>query len=160
MAKRKRPVPGAQRRIVWRLYPDAHQHAQLCEQARMCADLWNALLQMIEARYSRAIARDGKHVSFHCAECARLSGSTAPVQVTIKLTNEYLVEQMVEPVARAVANAIETQEGKRASQPRLRLCPQHRLPSEFDLGNWISAPGHRAPPRSPCTACCPSSRYW
>lgn len=103
MAKRKRPINGVQRRIVWRLYPDAHQHEQLREQAMMCVDLWNALLQMIETRRSRAVARYGKGRVYHCADCAAASAF-----------------------------------GKE------RLCPFHRLPSEFDLGNWISAPGHRA----------------
>lgn len=105
MAKRKRPINGVQRRIVWRLYPDAHQHEQLREQAMMCADLWNALLEMIETRQSRAVARYGKGRVYHCAACAAAS----------------------------------------AAAGKERLCPDHRLPSEFDLGNWISAPGHRAP---------------
>lgn len=104
MAKRTRPIDGVQRRYAWRLYPTPAQAAQLREQAMMCADLWNALLEMIETRYSRAVQRHGRGVSFHCGACAALS-----------------------------------------SPGRVRLCERHRLPSEFDLGNWISDPAHRAP---------------
>lgn len=147
MAKRTRPIDGVQRRYMWRLYPDKHQAAQLHEQAAMCADLWNALLAMIETRYARALTRDGRHISFHCADCARLSGSTVdPLQCAVKLPPQYVVEQMVEPVALSIERAIEEHGRARASSgPRVRLCPAHKLPSEFDLGNWISEPGHRAP---------------
>jgi transposase len=64
----------------------------------MCADLWNALLEMVERRYQRGIQRHGKHVSFHCAECARMS----------------------------------------AENNKIILCEEHKLPSEFDMGYWIS----------------------
>lgn len=105
MAKRTRGIDGVNRRYVWRLYPTPAQAAQLREQAMMCADLWNALLEMIERRQSRAVARYGKGRVYHCAACAMASA---------------------------------------AAGGRERLCQQHKLPSEFDLGNWISAPAHRA----------------
>lgn len=103
MAKRTRSIDGVRRRYVWRLYPTPAQAAQLREQAQMCADLWNALLEMIETRYGRAVQRYGKSISYHCADCATRSESAG----------------------------------------RMMLCDQHRLPSEFDLGNWISVPGTR-----------------
>jgi hypothetical protein len=48
MAKRTRPVDGVNRRYTWRLYPLREQEEILWQQARMCADLWNALLEMCE----------------------------------------------------------------------------------------------------------------
>jgi putative transposase len=73
MAKRERPVIGVQRRYAWRLYPTPEQAEAMSEHARMCAQLWNALLEMCERRMGGGVQRRGKSVSFHCAECASLS---------------------------------------------------------------------------------------
>lgn len=97
MAKRTREVVGVQRRYTWRLYPSPEQAQALEEQARMCAALWNALLEMCERRVAVGVQRRGKAVTFHCADCASLSAG-----------------------------------GK------LVLCPEHKLPSEFDMGYWVS----------------------
>lgn len=75
MAKRVRPVIGVQRRYSWALYPTADQMASLSEQARMCASLWNALLEMCERRMGGGVQRRGRSVSFHCGECAGLSAN-------------------------------------------------------------------------------------
>ena len=93
MAKRSRKIEGVQRRYEWSLFPTAEQYAALDTQAQMCAELWNALLEMCETRFRRGV--QGR--SFHCAHCAALS------------------------------------EGR-----KIRLCDQHKLPSEFDMGYWIS----------------------
>ena len=97
MAKRTRPVIGVQRRYAWRLYPTPEQVEAMREHARMCAQLWNALLEMCERRNGRAVQRHGRAVSFHCGECAGLSDA-----------------------------------GK------IVLCDRHKLPSEFDMGYWVS----------------------
>jgi putative transposase len=75
MAKRERPVIGVQRRYAWRLYPTREQAEAMQEHVRMCASLWNALLEMCERRNSRAIQRHGQSVSFHCADCAEASAN-------------------------------------------------------------------------------------
>lgn len=62
-----------QRRYTWRLYPTEQQNAAYREQAAMCADLWNGLLEICEQRYGRAVQRYGKSVTFHCADCAAAS---------------------------------------------------------------------------------------
>lgn len=69
MAKRTRPIEGVQRRYIWKLYPTQEQDAAMRLQAGMCAQLWNALLEICEQRYRSAV--QGR--SFHCAECAALS---------------------------------------------------------------------------------------
>jgi putative transposase len=51
------------RRYTFKLYPNAAQAAALTEQARMCASLWNALLEMREAFYRRAKQRGDKKTS-------------------------------------------------------------------------------------------------
>jgi hypothetical protein len=61
------------RRYAWRLYPTPEQETIMLEQARMCAGLWNALLDMCERRMRGGVQRHGRSVSFHCAECARAS---------------------------------------------------------------------------------------
>jgi hypothetical protein len=99
MAKRKRPVDGEQRRYVWKLYPTREQEEVLREQCRLCADLWNALLDICLTRNQRGIQRRGKSISFHCSGCADASG------VAGKLT----------------------------------MCEAHKLPSEYDMGYWITA---------------------
>lgn len=99
MAKRVRPVVGVQRRYAWRLYPTPEQVEAMHEQTRMCATLWNALLEMCERRMGGGVQRRGRVVSFHCGECASLSAS---------------------------------------SSGKIVLCDDHRLPSEFDMGYWIS----------------------
>jgi len=98
MAKRTRPVEGFRRRYVWRLYLTKEQVEMLREQAGMCADLWNALLEICEERYRRAVQRNGASVSFHCAACSALS-----------------------------------------KPGKIRLCDDHRHPTEFDMGYWITA---------------------
>lgn len=95
--KRTRPVVGVQRRYAWRMYPTAEQAAAFIAQARMCAELWNALLEMCERRMARSVQRHKRSVSFHCDECARLS-----------------------------------------STGKIVLCEAHKMPSEFDMGYWIS----------------------
>jgi hypothetical protein len=98
MAKRERPVIGVLRRYSWRLYPTPPQAEAMNEHMRMCAQLWNALLEMCERRMGAGVQRRGKSVSFHCAECASLS-----------------------------------------TNGKIALCEDHKLPSEFDMGYWISA---------------------
>jgi hypothetical protein len=73
MAKRTRPTNGVNRRYSWRLYCTEHQDAILRAQGAMCAELWNALLDMCERRYQRAVQRHGSSISFHCAGCAHES---------------------------------------------------------------------------------------
>jgi putative transposase len=73
VAKRTRPITGVQRRYSWRLYPTPEQEQALTEHARMCAQLWNALLEMCERRSRNAVQRHGRAVSFHCADCAAAS---------------------------------------------------------------------------------------
>lgn len=51
------------RRYTFKLYPNAVQEAALAEQARMCAQLWNALLEMRETFYRRAKLRGDKKTS-------------------------------------------------------------------------------------------------
>lgn len=51
------------RRYTFKLYPSAAQGAALREQARLCAVLWNALLQMREDHYRRAKMRGDKKTS-------------------------------------------------------------------------------------------------
>lgn len=99
MAKRTRPIEGVQRRYQWALYPTHEQHEILSTQCAMCADLWNALLDMCLTRYQRAIQRNGKSVSFHCARCADAS----------------------------------------AEAGKITMCEAHKLPSEYDMGYWITA---------------------
>ncbi len=74
MAKRKRPIIGVQRRYSWRLYPTQEQDAGLRDQARMCAELWNALMEMWETINRRCVQRqiwidaDGKRhvgITYH-----------------------------------------------------------------------------------------------
>jgi hypothetical protein len=95
MAKRTRDVVGVQRRYRWRIYPTAAQAACLERQAVMCAQLWNALLDMCERRRQRAV---GPGRTFHCGACAALS------------------------------------DGKKS----VKLCPDHCLPTEFDMGYWVT----------------------
>ena len=97
MAKRTRPIIGVQRRYSWALYPAADQEAALARQARMCAALWNALLEMCERRMRGGVQRRGRSVSFHCAACAGLSANGKVI-----------------------------------------LCERHDLPSDDDMGYWIS----------------------
>jgi hypothetical protein len=78
MAKRTRPIEGVVRRYQWRLYPTPAQDEALRGQAAMCAQLWNAMLEMCEQRYQRACA--GPHV-FHCAACAALSGTAGKLKL-------------------------------------------------------------------------------
>ena len=51
------------RRYTFKLYPNRAQEAALREQARMCALLWNALLEMRETYYRRARQRGAKKTS-------------------------------------------------------------------------------------------------
>lgn len=51
------------RRYTFKLYPSKEQEAALREQARMCAVLWNALLEMRESYYRRAKQRGDKKTS-------------------------------------------------------------------------------------------------
>src|ERR1700677_4699511 len=51
------------RRYTFKLYPNAAQAAALTEQARMCASLWNALLEMRETHRRRALQRGDKKTS-------------------------------------------------------------------------------------------------
>lgn len=69
MSKRTRPIEGVQRRYIFRLYPTKEQDINLRLQAGMCAQLWNALLEICEQRYRSAV--QGR--CFHCADCAQLS---------------------------------------------------------------------------------------
>ena len=51
------------RRYTFKLYPNAAQTSALIEHARMCASLWNALLEMRETFYRRALQRGDKKTS-------------------------------------------------------------------------------------------------
>lgn len=51
------------RRYSFKIYPNAAQELALREQARMCAQLYNALLEMRETHYSRAKQRGDKKTS-------------------------------------------------------------------------------------------------
>lgn len=51
------------RRYTFKLYPNAAQAEALTEQARMCASLWNALLEMRETFFRRARQRGDKKTS-------------------------------------------------------------------------------------------------
>jgi transposase len=78
---------------MFKLYPTPDQDKILREQAAMCADLWNALLEMCETRFRHGV--QGR--SFHCAACAALFDGC-----------------------------------------KVKLCEAHKLPSEFDMGYWIT----------------------
>lgn len=65
MAKRTRPIKGVQRRYPWRLYPTPEQETELWRQARLCAQLWNALLEMWETIERRYVQRQGRGRSYH-----------------------------------------------------------------------------------------------
>jgi putative transposase len=51
------------RRYTFKLYPNKAQDAALREHARMCAELWNALLEMRETHYRRTKQRGDKKTS-------------------------------------------------------------------------------------------------
>ena len=53
----------ALRRYTFKLYPNAPQDAALRQQARLCAILWNALLEMRETHYRRAKQRGDRKTS-------------------------------------------------------------------------------------------------
>ena len=55
--KRSREIAGVVRRYEWKLAPTAGQAATLWQQARMSAELWNALLEMCETIYQRGVQR-------------------------------------------------------------------------------------------------------
>ena len=55
MAKRTRQIEGAQRSYQWWLFPTPEQADALAAQARMCAGLWNALLEMCETIHCRSV---------------------------------------------------------------------------------------------------------
>src|SRR5947209_2848906 len=113
MAKRTRPVEGVRRRYSWRIYPTAGQIDILREQAGMCADLWNALLSMCERRYHAIGQRETKY--FYDKK-GRLQQT-----FTGKLLSFH-----------CAACAKLSESGK------LKPCEDHKLPSEFDMGYWIT----------------------
>jgi len=78
-------APTVDRRYLFKLYPVLAQNDVLHDQRRMMADLWNALLEMIEDRFRRDQQRlrwidahgiPRKGVSCHVAEPFRLSKYT------------------------------------------------------------------------------------
>ena len=59
MAKRKRERAGLPRRYSFKLHPAAEQREALNEQCVMMTRLWNAMLEMQEARYRRTRGQKG-----------------------------------------------------------------------------------------------------
>lgn len=115
MAKRTRPIIGVQRRYSWRLYPDASQAIALHQQSHMCIDLWNALMEMCERRYAAIGQRETKYYFD--------KRGTLRQTFTGRFRSFHCAD-----CANASAEAGKT-----------RYCETHKLPSEFDIGYWVTS---------------------
>ncbi|HXF53360.1 MAG TPA: helix-turn-helix domain-containing protein [Hyphomicrobiaceae bacterium] len=84
-------MADVQRHYVWRLYPTPEQADAMARHMRMCADLWNALLAMCEARQRHGVQRRGRSVSFHCGECAAATAAAGKIMLCEqhRLPTEY-----------------------------------------------------------------------
>lgn len=131
MAKRTREIEGVQRRYEWSLFPSAEQYAALQTQAEMCADLWNVLLNLCERlRDCRIwINHDDGPCVFGLDESIRQIRLSEIWQNYRLFGGRLRLEDMI-------CRAAIIDKSDLASADGIKL--KFGMPSEFDIGYWIS----------------------
>jgi len=122
--------PRIDRRYSWKLHPTAQQDARLHEQARMCTELWNALLEIdFILQNVRAWVFDKDALGPLVFD---LAGNLRVVSLAdILLRRQYGLRTRAEHLVTAIgaAGAIQYQPGQDI---------RTRLPSAYDRGYWIT----------------------
>ncbi len=113
MAKRTDPAQCL-RRYTWKLYPTAAKAAVLEHQGHMCIDLRNALLAMCECRYAAAGQRETRYYRDRKGRLRQIF------------------------VGRFLSFHCSDCARLTAEHGRQTLCAAHGLPSEYDIGYWLT----------------------
>jgi hypothetical protein len=131
MAKRTRDVVGVQRRYRWRLYPVAAQAARLVRHAVMRAELWNALLELNE------ICHEMRPWVF--SQTARgplifdLAGDLHEIGIADVMERRRMLRYRP-----SVHELLRPRPGLAVAIDEIADNMRPYLPSEFDMGYWIS----------------------
>ena len=153
MAKRTRPIIGIQRRYSWRLYPTRDQEKLLRRHGRMCAELWNALLEMWEtAREVRVwfmhdegivlfdLAGNHHLLSLHDVLLRRSMLGQRKAHFggdVLRPRRPAMRQRHPRKVASLISVRIPKYRKDGAPTPYAEL--RTRAPSEFDMGYWITS---------------------
>jgi transposase len=146
---------GHDRRYAFKLYPTAEQDKVLCEQATMCAQLWNALLEMCERRYREAVQVQFFH-HWRAPE-----GTVWVFGPGGRERDNQLIASGWKKIGVKKTRTFHCPEcAARSAGGKTILCEAHKMPKNFDFGYWIGTPssGEKTLPEGHLLRDCPEWR--